>query len=42
MENLIVALSLFIGVAGLVVAGWSYADTRSKYYKDYMARKRSK
>lgn len=42
MENLIIALSLLVGLAGLVVVGWSYADTRSKYYKDYMDRKRSK
>lgn len=27
-------------VAGLAVAVWSYADTREKYYKEYIDRKK--
>ena len=42
MTIFIIALTIAVGISGVVVAVWSFFDTRNKYFNDYVARKRIK
>lgn len=41
MTNLIISLTVILALAGIAVSMWSLINTRNKYFKEYMERKRN-
>lgn len=39
MTSIIFILTALFTVAGIVLAAWTFIDTRKKYYNDFMKRK---
>lgn len=40
MNVLLIVVALVLALAGFSVSMWSFYDTRSRYYQDYLNRKR--
>ena len=41
MTELLTVVGVLVIVSGLGVAVWSFIDTRKRYYKEYLRRKRN-
>lgn len=39
MNSIIIILGVIVALAGLGLVGWSFVDTRKKYYHEFMKRK---
>lgn len=41
MTAIIIVASVLVGVSGVAVVIWSIADTRNRYYNEYISRKKN-
>lgn len=42
MTSIIITITLLLGGVGISIVIWSYVNTRNKFYKEYISRKRGK
>lgn len=42
MTNFVVATTVLLCIIGVSIAVWSLVNTRNKYYRDYISKKRMK